>query len=177
MTSADGPAGDRAAAWATWRVLTKTFKTWRFFVPRLGDLHVATKRIGNDYATDTSKLSYWQAAEDIVAPLGLEDLNRLIVIARLNLAQLGVYLRAIVVGYFTVPVASALAWSQLFPASWARFAENPFTIIGPVIVWSLVFLLYAAGYYRGREILAFLEFEHGMRTAGDRTPGGPDTDV
>jgi len=161
----------------TWMRLCRSFASWKFLPLHPRDLWIATTRMGNDFISNSRKLTHWRRAEHIIAEVSDHDLQRLKVWAEINRRQSENFFRVMLVIYITIPITAALVLGQLYPTEWAEIGISLNEVALIFSIYSVILLILFVGHWKAREMDDFLQLSLAERGIFSGTGNDGGTEV
>jgi hypothetical protein len=150
-------------ALAVWARLTTAFATWRFVVLS-GFTRRSLQQFANDQLTPLTKAVHWKVGLGLLGGLDDRQVEFLTVYAQLNADRVERVFRLTSLALVTLPVAAAVAASEIDPGVWARYGVDPFGSFAFVLTtWLGVSGIMLAAAWRARDLADLLIFEQARR--------------
>jgi len=160
-----------------WKRLCRNYASWKFLPLHPRDLWIATTRMGNDFISNSRKLTHWRRAEHIIADVSDHDLQRLKVWAEINRRQSENFFRVILIIYISIPITAALVLGQLYPAEWAEIDISLNEVALIFSIYSVILLILFVGHWKAREMDDFLQLSLAERGIFSGTGNDGGTEV
>lgn len=158
----EGVEADRAALtadelWSLWRRIVAALPLWRMPIDSVFAPSAQTL-FGVDYVSGLRRNRSTRKVFDLVAPIALNDLRRIHLLAQVNHRRHEAISRWMAIGLVTLPVSGALALAQLAPAlllqirtEWLNLSVTSLGVIAAVVVFHL------AAAWRARQVATVIE--------------------
>lgn len=155
--AASAEAGEELAVWGLWKRLIRLFPTWSllpsgFWTPG------AWSYIGVDFVTGFRRNRSTRQTFELLESVDEPTFDALSALASLNQRRQDQMLRAIIIGYLTVPFSVIALLAQVMGDSLMAFVnEHRVMTIQFVIMCSIGVLAFFCSHWRSRQIVGVLD--------------------
>lgn len=168
--------GEAAELWALWKALTRLFPTWRL-IPEAFYTPGAWGYVGVDFVSGFRRNPSTRQTFDLLRDVADARLEALAALASLNSRRQEQLLRAVVIGYLTLPLTiTALAADLAGDSVMGLLRAHGSAALQLALLITVAPVGYFLGHWRSRQIVGVLDLVRIERGRADRSASEAEDD-